>query len=265
MHRLAPGHFVGSMDARFETPCGVICLIGQQPRIEPHEHGDTHFVLILDGDYRTAARGIDDRVVGAGTVLHNPPGTRHDDQFVKPGKLMTYSVSDALSKAAAELRLGDTAWVVTDDAAKRLLVEIGAEARRWDATSVLSVGSLSYELLAALRPSVPKKKRAPRWLARVKERIDDACENTPTVEELAHEAGVHPVSFARAFRRHMGMSPRDWMLRARARRAAGMLANTRTALSEIALDCGFADQAAFTKGFARATGCPPGEFRRRWS
>jgi AraC family transcriptional regulator len=262
MRRLAPGEFVGEMDRRIETSAGVICLIGAQPHIDPHEHADTHFVVLTEGWYRTAARGCDG-VAEAGATLHNPPGTRHDDQFIGGGQLLTFSLSDALSRMALDLAADGPARVVTDPDARRALQAVREEVVVCDAASPLAVDCLAHEIIAALRPRRRRTRGAPAWLGRVRSRLEEACEDAPTVEALAREAGVHPVSFARAFRRHMGMSPKDWMLRARARRAAAMLAVSRAPLSEIAIACGFADQPAFTKAFAKTTGMAPGEFRRR--
>jgi AraC family transcriptional regulator len=89
-------------------------------------------------------------------------------------------------------------------------------------------------------------------------------QDVPTVEQLAWDAGVHPVHFARVFRRHVGLSPAEYLRRERAKRAADLLAHSLVPIVEVGLACGFADQPAFSKAFRRATGMTPASFRRRW-
>lgn len=52
---------------------------------------------------------------------------------------------------------------------------------------------------------------APQWLARTRERLRDACFETPRLSDLAKIAGVHPVYFARAFRHRYGCSPGEYL------------------------------------------------------
>jgi AraC family transcriptional regulator len=73
---------------------------------------------------------------------------------------------------------------------------------------------------------------------------------------------VHPVYLARAFRRHYGTSIGGFMLQCRIRLAMRRLATSADSISQIALECAFADQAHFTRLFRREAGMPPGQFRR---
>lgn len=261
---LEPGEFIGRMDARVDLPSGVICFIARQPYIEPHEHTDTHFVLIAEGHYRTIARNADG-VVGPGTVIYNPPGTRHDDQFVDPGRLMTLALSASMARHFANTRNFEScASVVPTPVASHLLSRIADEAARLDEASALVVEGFLLELSAAPNTWPCTARRPPAWLRRVRDRIDEACEDLPNVSELAREARVHPIHLARVFRRFVGTTPGAYLRRARARRAANLLARSRMPMSEIALACGFSDQPAFCKAFMRATGFAPGAFRLRW-
>jgi AraC family transcriptional regulator len=262
---LEPGEFIGQMDSRVELPSGVICFIARQPHIEPHEHTDTHFVLIAEGRYRTSARNSDG-VVESGAIIYNPPGTRHDDQFVGPGgRLMTLALSASMARHfARNQNFEDCASVVSTPGARHLLSRVADEGARMDEISALAIEGLLLELSAATSILPDRTMKPPSWLSRARVRIDEACEELPSVEQLAREARVHPVHFTRMFRRFAGTTPGDYLRRARARRAARLLAQSCMPMSEIALACGFSDQAAFCKAFVRATGLTPGTFRGRW-
>ena len=68
--------------------------------------------------------------------------------------------------------------------------------------------------------------------------------------------------FCRVFRVSFGHSPHAYITRRRIERAQGLILTTGRTLGEIALDCGFADQAHFTKIFRRLCGESPGKWRR---
>jgi AraC-like DNA-binding protein len=84
-----------------------------------------------------------------------------------------------------------------------------------------------------------------------------------TVEELAGMLGLSAGHFSRGFRRSTGASPRQWLIRQRIDAAIDRLLTTRDSLSEIAIACGFAEQAHFTRTFTRLVGASPGAWRRR--
>lgn len=77
----------------------------------------------------------------------------------------------------------------------------------------------------------------------------------------AGRASMHPVSFARRFRRATGEAPSSWRSHQRMARAAGAIARGRGTLASIAHASGFSDQAHLCREFKRCTGLTPGEYR----
>lgn len=75
-------------------------------------------------------------------------------------------------------------------------------------------------LTAGVAAPESSAQRAPRWLRRCRERLVDESEQALRLGDLAREAGVHPVSLARAFRRHYGLSPGQLQRRGQLNRAA---------------------------------------------
>ena len=81
--------------------------------------------------------------------------------------------------------------------------------------------------------------------------------------ELAALVDLSPKHFARAFKQSTGTPPHQFLLQQRIARAKELLArHDGGSISEIALACGFADQSHFTAAFRKATGQPPGAYRR---
>ena len=60
----------------------------------------------------------------------------------------------------------------------------------------------------------------------------------------------------------LGVTPHQYLLRSRLRRAARQLVEDDRSITEVALDCGFADLSNFVRSFRRAAGASPRAFRR---
>lgn len=82
------------------------------------------------------------------------------------------------------------------------------------------------------------------------------------IEQLAKKSGLSWSQFQRRVRGITGLTPRQLLTKSRIEAAAQALRTTEAALSSIAFDCGFYDQAAFSRQFRAATGLTPGEYRR---
>ena len=91
----------------------------------------------------------------------------------------------------------------------------------------------------------------------------DANAHEPVdLARAARQAGVSPFHFLRLFARIVGVTPHQYLLRSRLRRAARALAADDQPVSDIALDVGFADLSNFVRTFHRAAGVSPRGFRQ---
>jgi AraC family transcriptional regulator len=82
-----------------------------------------------------------------------------------------------------------------------------------------------------------------------------------TVAQLASMAKLSPYHFLRSFKATTGVTPHQWLLRARLRAAAEKLAVTKAPVTEIALDVGFDDLSNFTRTFRAEFGSSPRQYR----
>ena len=81
------------------------------------------------------------------------------------------------------------------------------------------------------------------------------------MDDLAREAGVHPVHLSRVFRRITGKGIGEYVHRLRIREACERMIKPEASLADISCDLGFADQSHFTRTFHTITGTSPGVFR----
>jgi AraC family transcriptional regulator len=82
-----------------------------------------------------------------------------------------------------------------------------------------------------------------------------------TVAELAASTGLSPYHFLRTFKRVTGVTPHQWLLRARLREAARRLAASRAPVTDIAFDVGFEDLSNFMRSFRAEFGMSPRRYR----
>jgi AraC family transcriptional regulator len=68
--------------------------------------------------------------------------------------------------------------------------------------------------------------------------------------------------FARSFKQAIGQTPHRWLIDRRLDEAKKLMLTSSMGLSEIAVGCGFADQASFSRAFKRVSGTSPGDWRR---
>lgn len=91
--------------------------------------------------------------------------------------------------------------------------------------------------------------------------IDDHLDQPLRIPELAARAGLSPFQFDQRIRALFGLSAGQYLSRVRVDRACDRLKHTDASLSELALECGYADQAAFTRQFHKSVGLTPGAYR----
>ncbi len=92
--------------------------------------------------------------------------------------------------------------------------------------------------------------------------IEEHLASTIRLEDLAQLARLSHSHFCRAFKESLGHPAHAYVMRRRVQRAQGLMLTTGDSLSQIAAQCGMADQAHFCKLFRRLVGQSPNAWRR---
>ncbi|MCP3939770.1 MAG: AraC family transcriptional regulator [Actinomycetia bacterium] len=100
-----------------------------------------------------------------------------------------------------------------------------------------------------------------RALAKVVEHVRSHLQDKIRVADLAETAGLTAAQLDRRMRKTFGLSPSNYVVRARVDRAAELLADAEISLANVAATAGFYDQANLTHQFARLTNETPAQFR----
>ncbi len=100
-----------------------------------------------------------------------------------------------------------------------------------------------------------------RVLAFIRANLD----RTITLDDLASEAGMSPSHFSRLFKDTVGTPPMQYVMAYRIEQSLEMMTDQARALGDIALACGFADQAHFSRSFKQLMGTTPRQHRASMS
>ncbi len=101
-------------------------------------------------------------------------------------------------------------------------------------------------------------------MQRVVEYVEQHLEDSDlSVVELAETLGLSKSGLYRRLKSLLGVTPKDFVVKARMNRAAMLLENTTLPVKEITYRCGFSDQSYFGKCFRSAYGVSPSEYRQK--
>jgi len=81
------------------------------------------------------------------------------------------------------------------------------------------------------------------------------------IETVAQICGMSRFEFSRAFKREHGMTFRNYVIDCRLKRAAAMLCQTTSTITDVAFSVGFQDLSNFSRLFRRTMGHAPREYR----
>jgi AraC family transcriptional regulator len=99
-------------------------------------------------------------------------------------------------------------------------------------------------------------------LRRIKELVHAKMEEDLSLDEMAQSVGLSTAHFARIFRKSMGETPHQFVLRQKLERAKRMLRAPDARVLDVALACGFKTQQHFAQVFRDVLGASPTEYRQ---
>lgn len=117
--------------------------------------------------------------------------------------------------------------------------------------------------LVAVRPAEPATGGLAPWQRIAIERhIRNNIDGDLNVSDLAAVARLSKSYFAKAFRKSLGCTPHDYIVRLRIAAAQQLMIDTSEKLCQIALACGFCDQPHLSRTFRDLVGQTPKDWRR---
>jgi AraC family transcriptional regulator len=231
-----------------------------------HVHELARLSFVLAGAYKEEIAGRS-RLCEKSMLLIHPPGEAHEVSF-QGNTVRIFSVE------FDEVWLKDSVFpqpvfeIMQDfesDYACHLSSKMYTEFKIMDHASIFAMEGLVFEILAQIirKKSKRVEKTRPVWLDRVCEILNDRFREAIKFKDIARLVDVHPIYLMREFRRFYGCTMGDYLRKLRINFVATSLTRTNTAISQIAVEAGFYDQAHCTNVFKKMTGMSPSEYRKR--
>jgi AraC family transcriptional regulator len=239
---------------------------GDRPFAEMHDRHSVSYVRSGGFGYRAQGRDFD---LVAGAVLVGRPGleyTATHEHHACGDECLSVKLSPALADS-----LGRANWEAGRVPPVPELMVIGelaqAAAEGRSNVSVDEAGMMLAGKFAALTAERNGSvgEASPRERRRAVETalwIEANAAGEIDLEAAARYAGLSAFHFLRIFRNALGVTPHQYLVRSRLKRAAKLLAQEDMPVTEVALDVGFADLSNFVRTFGRAAGVSPRGFRQ---
>jgi AraC-like DNA-binding protein len=250
------------------------CDAGPTDRPYPEQHQAFSLSYVRAGSFGCRTRGRSHELI-AGSVMVGYPGDEFictHDHHLCGDECLSFQFSAELVDGLRSSRTDPRKiWGIGALAPHPRLMVVGelaqAAARGHSDLGLDEIGLVFAMRYAALltgrqprfaKPGLADRRRAVEsalWL--------DACANEDvSLQSAAKQMRLSPFHFLRLFSTVLGVTPHQYLVRARLRRAARLLIESRQSVTEIALESGFADLSNFVRTFHRAAGASPGHFRR---
>ena len=252
------------------------CSAGPADRPFEEEHLVTSISLVLAGAfrYRCAAGTV---ALGPGTALLGNRGDRYvcSHELGQGDHCLAFFLDDAaLDGIASHLSLrGAPRFRAAAAPPTHALAgpwAVAVAAATGDAAAI-SVEEAAYELAAAVLTAEADRRPSPGAITARDQRraadamrwLDERADEPIALADTAAAVGLGPFHFLRVFHRTVGVTPHQYLVAARLRRAAAALVGSDRPITAIAYDSGFGDLSNFIRTFRRATGASPRVFRAR--
>jgi AraC family transcriptional regulator len=245
------------------------CRAGPHDRPYVEQHGGHSLAYIHAGSFACCCRGCRFELT-TGALMVGHPGDEYmcvHDHHPAGDAGVSFGYSDELVE-----RLGaGAAWRRGALPPLAQIAPLGELARaaaqgRSDVAPA-EVGLLLAERFVVLVASERSAPRAPsaadrQRVLRAAQWLEAQCGEAADLDGAAAQAGLSAFHFLRVFRRVLGVTPHQYLIRCRLRRAARLLVDEALPVTTVAFEAGFGDLSNFVRTFGRAAGMSPQRFRR---
>ena len=227
-------------------------------RLPDHKHEPGQICFVLEGEYKERTGGIDHQFY-PGALQFHLPDEWHSNIFSSDSDVLTLLISIDPDRW---IDIAESRPVASAGILRYCAREIRRELRRFDEASRAALegwAMLSLSTLARRHDEIDKNE--PAWVTEAAVIVERRSAEPISLTTIAAAVGVHRATLAAAFRRFRRSSVGESIRNERVRHVMHALAFTKAPLCEIAIRCGFHDQALMGRKFRKAIGISPGAYR----
>lgn len=245
------------------------CNVGPADAPFVERHSEFSLSYVRKGSFGCRARGALFELV-AGSLLVGHPGDEymctHDHVF--GDECLSFQFAPPVLET---IGCGSDTWRIGGMPPLPELMVVGelaqaaAEGRSdvgLDEAAMLFAARFSDAVSGRERKPPPARAQDRRRAVEAALFIDAHAHEPIDLDRAATVVGLSPFHFLRLFANILGVTPHQYLVRSRLRRAARLLAEDVRSITEVALEVGFGDLSNFVRTFRRAAGMSPRAFRR---
>jgi len=264
MLSLKKGSYLGNLDKSICNEHIVACMTSYDNVAlydKMHCHENPHFSFVLNGGSLEKRGNIEiERQPGKITFYHS--GEYHQSTCIKNSSRHVNLELQPRFLAENEIEETKLASVIEKNPdAKFLLLQVCKELMADDEWSDVSIKMILHELLNQyLYLQANKKNRL--WLSKIDEILRDNLHEALSLDYLSNIVNLHPVTISKQFHKYYSCTLGEYVRKLRIEKALTLIKNSQYTLTEIAYECGFADQSHFIRTFKHLTAFLPHNYQR---
>ena len=247
----------------------IVCTSGPRDRPFEERYALASISLVLSGTFLCRS-GHGSSLMSSGALLLGNPGQTFEcsHQYGEGDRCLSFQFDPELFErlacdaGASPVRF-DRDRLPPLRALAPLTARAAMAAQRRDSLEevALELAGAVIQRLGHARRNTSEAAPDPAAIAPLLRQMESRAMEPLTLGELARIADLSRYHFLRTFKAVTGITPHQWLLRARLREAAHRLVTSRNPVTEIALDVGFEDLSNFIRSFRAEFGVSPSRYR----
>lgn len=244
------------LDAKVEITATKIIKDFSPERLHFHENAHLNFILnggIIDKRQKSETERL------SGDLMFFHAGEPHQTFYkLLPQINISLEINDSFFAEKSFGKICPIENLSKSVNTKFLAIKIYKELAIQDEFSESSIEML---LLNLLSDEAETKNSRPKWLDKVLELLNDNWNAPVSLQDLAKAANVYPTTISKHFPKYISCTLGEYRRRLKVEKSLGFIKNSNQSLTEIAHECGFADQSHFTRTFKHLTDFLPSQYQ----
>jgi len=264
MNELKKGHFYGHTNSLLaldnltftETEYTI-------PKVDWHFHETPYFTFILDGGLMEGNRKEKYECVAGDLLFHNWQDAHYNIASAKRSRGFHVEFDNRwLESFDVSLDDVEGSMRVLHPKVKCLFYQLYAEWKETVSFSDPDKQATVLEILLSLKKAASiESVYTPSWVKKVRDYMNDMSHEKLRLADVAAAAEIHPVHLCRNFRRYFQTGFNDYLRYTKIEKALSLLGTGQYSMTEIAFECGFADQSHFNRSFKKLMAVNPRAYK----
>ena len=232
------------------------------PYVDWHYHENAYFTFLLQG-HMTEGNRKETYECSPGTLLYHHWEDPHYN--IKPD-IFTRGFHIEISQEwfdSFDLQKNtiEGSFTIKNPSLKLLFYKIFKETKTNDLSFEASVHELLLQFFSQLTHQKTAIEKKPLWVNQVDEILHESFTEKVSLVNISKAVNIHPVHLSRDFQKYFHCNMGEYIRKLKISRSLEILNKNSTSLTDVALECGFADQSHFIKCFKENTGITPLKYK----